>query len=209
MSTRLSIDERRAHLIDAAIKLAERKGVAGVTTRDVAQQAGVSLGVVHYCFENKDTLMTEVVKALSSELRDSVDADPEVWGDPGTGAEAARALLHACIQTMWTKVEGARDRQLLAFETTAYALREGGQTPTKLRVARDQYAFNDDSVADILERIRDTTGTQWTIPVRTVSRMVLGIIEGVVLRWLVDDDSGAAREQLALSSALIGARISD
>jgi AcrR family transcriptional regulator len=203
VASRLSIDERRAHLIEAAIGLAERKGVAGVTTRDVAQAAGVSLGVVHYCFDSKDALMIELVKALSIELRDSVEDDPRLRGDPGTGVDALRELLHASLAAMWSQIEAGRDRQLLTYETTTYALREAGQTPTKLRIARDQYDFNDETVAEVLERIRQPTETAWTVPVRTVSRFLLAMIDGVVLRWLVDDDSATAREQLALAVEMV------
>jgi len=199
----LSVEQRRAHLVEAAIGLAEEKGVAGVTTRDVARAAGVSLGVVHYCFENKDALMTELVKALAMELRDSIDSDEAVWRDVGTGKEALRKLVRDGLELMWVNIEATPQRQLLTYETTTYALREGEQTPAKLAIAREQYAFNDSTVADILDHARDATATRWSIPVRTLSRFTLHVIDGVVLRWLVDDDSSAVREQLDLLSDMI------
>ncbi|CAM4470994.1 TetR/AcrR family transcriptional regulator [Nocardia ninae] len=203
MSSRLSVEERRAHLIEAAIGLAEKKGVAGVTTRDVAQAAGVSLGVVHYCFENKDALMTELVKALSMELRDSVDANETVWQDVGSGKEALQKLIRAGLELMWLNIEATPERQLLTYETTTYALREGEQTPAKLAIAREQYNFNDSTVADILEHARDATGNQWSVPLTSLSRFTLNVIDGVVLRWLVDNDSESVRAQLDLLSHMI------
>ncbi len=203
MSSRLSVEERRAHLIEAAIGLAEKKGVAGVTTRDVAQAAGVSLGVVHYCFENKDALMTELVKALSMELRDSVDANETVWQDVGSGKEALQKLVRAGLELMWLNIEATPERQLLTYETTTYALREGESTPAKLAIAREQYAFNDTTVADILDHARDATGCQWSVPVPTLSRFTLNVIDGIVLRWLVDNDSESVRAQLDLLSEMV------
>ncbi|WP_405167404.1 TetR/AcrR family transcriptional regulator [Nocardia sp. NBC_01499] len=199
----MSVEERRAHLIEAAIGLAEKKGVAGVTTRDVAQAAGVSLGVVHYCFENKDALMTELVKALSMELRDSVDANETVWQDVGSGKEALQKLIRAGLELMWLNIEATPERQLLTYETTTYALREGEQTPAKLAIAREQYNFNDSTVADILEHARDATGNQWSVPLPSLSRFTLNVIDGVVLRWLVDNDSESVRSQLDLLSQMI------
>jgi AcrR family transcriptional regulator len=199
----LSVEERRAHLIEAAIGLAEKKGVAGVTTRDVAQAAGVSLGVVHYCFENKDALMTELVKALAMELRDSVDANETVWQDVGSGKEALQKLVRNALELMWVNIEATPERQLLTYETTTYALREGEQTPAKLAIAREQYAFNDTTVADILDHARDATATQWTVPVQSLSRFVLEVTDGMVLRWLVDNDSEAVRTQLDLLSSML------
>ncbi|MFG1794601.1 TetR/AcrR family transcriptional regulator [Nocardia sp. NPDC049149] len=199
----MSVEERRAHLIEAAIGLAEKKGVAGVTTRDVAQAAGVSLGVVHYCFENKDALMTELVKALSMELRDSVDANETVWQDVGSGKEALQKLIRAGLELMWLNIEATPERQLLTYETTTYALREGEQTPAKLAIAREQYNFNDSTVADIIEHARDATSNQWSVPLPTLSRFMLNAIDGIVLRWLVDNDSEAVRSQLDLLSQMI------
>ena len=198
MSTRLSVEQRRTHLIEAAIGLAERKGVAGVTTRDVARAAGVSLGVVHYCFENKDALMTELVKALSMELRDSVDADESVWRQAGSGNTALRDLLRTALDLMWRNIEATPERQLLTYETTTYALRAGAQTPAKLAIAREQYRFNDSTVVDILEHARDATGNIWKVPVDQLSRLTLGMIDGIVLRWLVDNDSENVHTQLDL-----------
>ncbi|MGQ4600272.1 TetR family transcriptional regulator [Nocardia sp. R6R-6] len=203
MSSRLSVEERRAHLIEAAIGLAEKKGVAGVTTRDVAQAAGVSLGVVHYCFENKDALMTELVKALSMELRDSVDANEAVWQGVESGKESLQRLVRDGLELVWRNIEATPERQLLTYETTTYALREGEQTPAKLAIAREQYSFNDSTVADVLEHARDATSTRWSVPVRTLSRFTLNVIDGVVLRWLVDNDSESVRGQLDLLSEMI------
>ncbi|WP_212761651.1 TetR/AcrR family transcriptional regulator [Nocardia uniformis] len=199
----MSVEERRAHLIEAAIGLAEKKGVAGVTTRDVAQAAGVSLGVVHYCFENKDALMTELVKALAMELRDSVDANETVWQDVGSGKEALQKLIRAGLELMWQGVEATPERQLLTYETTTYALRESEQTPAKLAIAREQYAFNDSTIGDIVEHAREATDSQWTVPVTVVSRFMLAAIDGIVLRWLVDNDSAAVREQLDVLAQMV------
>lgn len=206
MSSRLSVEERRAHLIEAAIGLAEKKGVAGVTTRDVAQAAGVSLGVVHYCFENKDALMTELVKALSAELRDSIDADASMWELAGSGTGALRELVRAGLELMWQNVENTPERQMLSYETTTYALRESEQTPAKLAIAREQYTFNDATVAAVLESAREATGTSWSVPVTSLSRFTLNLIDGLVLRWLVDGDGAAARAQLDLLAELVASK---
>ncbi|MEU3010929.1 TetR/AcrR family transcriptional regulator [Nocardia asteroides] len=203
MSSRLSVEERRAHLIEAAIGLAEKKGVAGVTTRDVAQAAGVSLGVVHYCFENKDALMTELVKALSVELRDSVDADDSLWTEAGTGKEALLKLVRSGLELMWRNIEATPERQLLTYETTTYSLREGEATPAKIAISREQYAFNDGTVRDIIDHCREATGTAWNTPVTDLSRFILNVIDGIVLRWLVDDDSEAVQTQLDLLAEMI------
>ncbi|KAA0021208.1 TetR/AcrR family transcriptional regulator [Antrihabitans cavernicola] len=205
MPTRLNIEQRRAHLIDAAIGLAESKGVAAVTTRDVAQAAGVSLGVVHYCFDSKDALMTELVKALSIELRDSVDSDPEVIEWHGTGLESLRAFTNLALRAMWHNVEQTPDRQLLTYEVTTFALR-ADDAPEKVEIAREQYTFNDATVRDLLDRAASLTATEWAVPVEVLSRLMLSMIDGLVLRWLVDQDNETAYDQLDRIASIIASQ---
>ncbi len=149
--------------------------------------------------------MTELVKALSMELRDSVDANETVWQDVGTGKAALQQLVRAGLELMWLNIEATPERQLLTYETTTYALREGESTPAKLAIAREQYTFNDSTVADVCEHAREATGTQWTVPVGTLSRFILNTIDGIVLRWLVDNDSAAVREQLDILATTVAA----
>ncbi len=147
--------------------------------------------------------MTELVKALSMELRDSVDANETVWQNVESGKEALQKLVRAGLELMWLNIEATPERQLLTYETTTYALREGEQTPKKLAIAREQYAFNDSTLADVLDHARDATSTEWSVPLETLSRFTLNVIDGVVLRWLVDNDSEAVRAQLDLLSEML------
>lgn len=201
--SRLSVEERRTHLIDAAIGLAERKGVSGVTTRDVAKAAGVSLGVVHYCFENKDALMIELVKSLSTVMRDNIDTDSGVWKRVGTGLAPLRTLVRATLGMLWLNVEASRHRQLLAYESTTYVLREVSENQHNSHIAGEQYLANDATITEVLVKAAELTETSWTVPVGTLSRFVVTMLDGIVLRWLVDDDVVAARKQLDMATDVI------
>ncbi len=147
--------------------------------------------------------MTELVKALAMELRDSVETNDAVWQDVRNGKDSLQNLVRASLELLWLNIEATPERQLLTYETTTYALREGEQTPAKLAIAREQYTFNDSTVADVLEHARDATGTDWRVSVQTLSRFTLSVIDGIVLRWLVDNDSAAVRTQLDLLAEMI------
>lgn len=203
MVSRLSVEERRTHLIDAAVGLAERKGVAGVTTRDVAKAAGVSLGVVHYCFESKDALMIELVRSLSTALRDCIDTDSGAWKRVGTGLVPLRTLVRASLGMLWLNVEASRDRQLLGYESTTFILRESARSQGISHIAAEQYLGNDASLEAVLAKAGELTETTWTVPVPTLARFVVTMIDGIVLRWLVDDDGAAARRQLDLATDVL------
>ena len=66
---RLDIDTRRTQLIDAAIRIALRDGLDNTTVRRIATEAGVSLGTVHYCFDNKRALLEAVYELVAYLVR--------------------------------------------------------------------------------------------------------------------------------------------
>jgi AcrR family transcriptional regulator len=54
--------DRREHLIAAAARVLVRDGTAGMRVRDVALEAGVSTGVVHYYFGSKDEILVDALR---------------------------------------------------------------------------------------------------------------------------------------------------
>src|SRR3954466_319672 len=88
---RLDSDKAR-RIVEAMRASVARRGAAGSTFDHVAQEAGVSRGLLHYYFGSKERLLVEVVRhdadlrahALEERLRDahSLDAIVQalVWG---------------------------------------------------------------------------------------------------------------------------------
>ena len=53
---RLAVAERREALIEAALRVTEREGLAGGTTRAIVAEAGMSLASFHYAFSSREEL---------------------------------------------------------------------------------------------------------------------------------------------------------
>jgi AcrR family transcriptional regulator len=66
---RVSADERRSHLIDAAMALFARKGFSGTTTREIARAAGVNEAIIFRFFPHKDDLYAAILEHKSGEAR--------------------------------------------------------------------------------------------------------------------------------------------
>jgi AcrR family transcriptional regulator len=75
-------EERRHQLLDAARVLFGERGYAGTRISDICDAAGVSKGLVHWYFPNKETLFIEVLRGrgerMDAAIRDAIDpaADP-------------------------------------------------------------------------------------------------------------------------------------
>ena len=61
-------------LLEAAKKVLRQKGYAGLSTRDVAEAAGVPLSQIHYHFGSKQGLVLALYEYLNAQLLDRQDA---------------------------------------------------------------------------------------------------------------------------------------
>jgi AcrR family transcriptional regulator len=54
---RMTPDQRRQAIVDAALAVARRKGLASTTVRDVASEMGTSSGLIHHYFGTMDDVL--------------------------------------------------------------------------------------------------------------------------------------------------------
>ena len=54
---RLSPDDRRQAILDAALTVARRQGLGATTVRDVAAEMGTSSGLIHHYFDSMDEVL--------------------------------------------------------------------------------------------------------------------------------------------------------
>jgi len=184
--TRLPVAERRAQLVRAALAVASRDGIEAATVRAVAAEAGVSLGVVHYCFEDKDELLRAVGEAITAQVVERI----EFTLPPGPDA---RAAIGAALGGVWDSIRENRGAQLLSFELTTSALRH----PELRGVATAQLEHNLHAAQEVLAQAAAVASVEWTTPVRRLARLCVAALDGVALAWLVDGDDDAAYAALA------------
>ena len=125
--------------MEAAISRAVRDGLADTTVRGIAEEAGVSLSTVHYCFASKSELLRAVARAiagpLSAPVTTAITGMSEDATHPGDGRAGVEDVLQAAFHAYWEVARSTPGRQLLSYELTTWSLRsETGPT-----VARDLY----------------------------------------------------------------------
>lgn len=78
MSTRLSGDERREHLLHVGVELVGRYGTSDVSIEEIARAAGVSKGLLYHYFPTKIDFFVAVLARSQAELDQAVVRDPEL-----------------------------------------------------------------------------------------------------------------------------------
>ncbi|GAA3409248.1 TetR/AcrR family transcriptional regulator [Paenibacillus hodogayensis] len=74
-------DQRKEYIAEAAWRVIRREGLDGVSVRNVADEAGVSLGSLRHYFETQSDLLAFSMKLVSSRVNRRI-ANLESSGDP-------------------------------------------------------------------------------------------------------------------------------
>ena len=85
---------RRRQLVEAAIAAIHEHGFANATVARIAAQAGISAGMVHHYFKDKDELLFATMRHLLAELRADAVARLSGTADP---CQRIRAIIDACF----------------------------------------------------------------------------------------------------------------
>ena len=136
---RLPVAERREQLIEAALSVASRDGIDAATVRAVAAEAGVSLGVVHYCFQDKDELLRAMAHAITAQ-----NLERSSSGEFPPGASIAD-IIDGTVDALWDGIKESRGAQLLSYELTTSSLRHSELNQVAIEQYRGQWAAADRS----------------------------------------------------------------
>ena len=192
--TRVPATIRRRQLVEAAFRVIGAEGFAAATTRRICAEAGAPVAAFHYCFASKEELLVELTEETVAALM-AAQADGVLIRD--TVADSLRATL----REYWATVEADPNREVVLTGLTQYALHE----PSLAGVARRQYEAYHRTARLTLESLAAGLGVTWRLPVPELARMLVVVTDGVVIAWLVDRDSAAARAALdAFADALAG-----
>jgi len=178
---RLPVAERREQLITAALTVASRDGIEAATVRAVAAEAGVSLGVVHYCFQDKDELLRAMADAITEQNLAVAISTPPLGAD-------VQSLLQVVIENLWRGIRENRGAQLLSYELTTTSLRH----PELRGVAVAQYEGSNRAAVATLAYVERAAGVTWVVPREVIARTIVAVVDGFSLAWLVDGDDEAA-----------------
>ena len=59
------VEDRREQILDAAMRAFARKGFTRTTNKDIAQEAGITAGLIYHYFESKEAVFRSIVEERS------------------------------------------------------------------------------------------------------------------------------------------------
>lgn len=175
MRVRMNPDERRAQLIDIGVQMLGTRPLEKVSIEALADEAGISRGLLYHYFATKNEFHRAVVKKMAADLYQVTahTAHP----DPIT---QLRLSLDAYVSYVAEHKDSYR----------ALARAFAGDTPDIYRDTRAAL------LARLLERLFESeSGITDTPAIRALAHSWSVFVEDLVLAW-VENDTGLSRDAL-------------
>ncbi len=202
--------DRRARIVAAARRLLAEEGYDRVTMKQVAREAGVAQGLIHYYFSGKDDLLLAVlretlegyVREQRAMMRSLIESTPE--GDVESVVEGD-GLVEAALAATKGLVSRTPEWYKLRYELFAMGLRD----PQFLPGVASFLEYGRRGIEESLEGIADTADERPSESEKdALAAVILSCFDGLALQKLADPegfDLDAAYKVLAkMTGRVIG-----
>ena len=181
----MSPTDRRAAIVDAALSVARRKGLAATTVRDVAREMGTSSGLIHHYFDSMDEVLAAAFEQVAAE--DLAETEKMLEGGDPVAVLAGFLRSYAPVGDDW------------AFQLWLDAWAEAARNPVlRATSGRLNLAWANllerairEGVADGLFRCADPAGAAWRI---------LSLVDGLALQVVAHQTIVDRADMLAWAS---------
>lgn len=170
-------EERRGHILEAALRCFARRGYYSTTIDDIAAEAGVSKGAPYVYFASKEELFRELYARWDCGLDEQIDAALAELDEPEKSSP--RRMLEAALVAVGAHVRDNADlcRVLIEVETQAAYLDAMAET------VRESQA---DSLAR-LEQLIDAGKScgEWPqdADAELQARLIVASVNGLMAQW--------------------------
>ena len=171
------INLRRAQLTRAAYKVVGEKGYSDFTIKDIAREAGLSTGLVHYYFKNKEDLLFKLLKGMNDNLKRDLNKALTVLDDP---REKLLAFCNGAFDLVHK--EKAYFSVLVDFLAQINRNRRIHQAIVKLF-----QSYRDEIVAILKEGV--AKGVFTVVDVQLTSVIIVSLIQGNIFQHLIDQEA--------------------
>lgn len=169
--------ERKDQIVRATVECIAKYGYNNFSMQDVARTAGVSKGIIHYYFLNKDELMCSVLDKVAGDIDSVLEADIESISDPIKKLETFINIGFDIVQStkeyyqvnmdFWTQINQKEDvKNIIISHYQKFRL-------TAARIISEGIVNNVFRKVDPIE----------------YASYIIAVIDGLSLQWLFDENA--------------------
>lgn len=175
MGRKSNAEAKRNEIVQALYACLSEKGHEKVTTKEIALQAGMAPGAIHYYFKSKD----EIVACLMEHLTEKYQA---VFAEKLQELSNSNDLLKDISNFLCD--EFVFDQELNRVFYNLVQMGFESQVVTK-------------SLRELMENYRAQGNLyfqQFYSPIENAGYLVVALIEGLALQWMIDPDNEREKE---------------
>ncbi|WAL95317.1 TetR/AcrR family transcriptional regulator [Streptomyces sp. Je 1-369] len=181
MPKQVDYEDRRSRIAEAVCHLIARSGMESVSLRDVAAEAGVSMGAVQRCFRTKDEMLLFALEGISDRIGERARSRIEASGTP----ESALTLLDRTLAALaLLEPEDRTEAQVWGAFVAQAAVSDDLAT-----VLRDTYAKLHELLVWLLDYGGSTGELRPGLDAQAEARVLLALTEGLTSLVLVGHQS--------------------
>lgn len=190
---RLPENERREQILQAASRVGAQQGLMNLSLRKVAEEAGVSHGLVAHHFQSKEGIQRALFRWVTTALL----SPPESVDVETSGSERLLALVRR-------QIEHVRDKSDLVGLLLEFRVLTRAQPELREEVRRDMSSIYDvyeplasELVAQDPAKFGSTNGA-------TIARTIAYTLIGYEISLLIDPNSAKEAEVIDTLASLLG-----
>lgn len=203
---RVSVDERRTLLVEAAFRVIARGGVEAATTRAICAEAKMAQASFHYAFTSRDQLLAAVVERGTTDEFVAVTGplaqlDDALDGVGGSIDDVLRAGLTAYLDALAKDP----DREQTLITLSQYARR----TPGLESFARRMYERYYEIAAVALDAAARSCAVEWRESSSYLAPLVVSATDGMTLAFLSTGDREVSERIIDATVHLLGSHLKE
>lgn len=170
-------EKSAAHIVSAATRVLARQGYARSSLLDIAREAGMSKGALHYHFPTKEALVATVLEnALLTVAERTLASWEQASGDPFES-------LRSAIRELWDIRRTRTDEVAVIADLLAQSLYDPGLRPQLASYYRTATEQVNARLLPHLARI----GLRPRVAPELLPRILVGLLDGLVMQHFVDE----------------------
>ncbi|SME89961.1 TetR/AcrR family transcriptional regulator [Pseudobacteriovorax antillogorgiicola] len=168
--------ERKDQIVRATVECITKHGYHNFSMQDVARTAGVSKGIIHYYFLNKDDLMMSVLDRVAGDIEGVLAEDMKSIDDPIKKLEIFMSVSFDVVRSTKEYYQVNMD-----FWTQINQKKEVRQV-----ISRHYAKFRDTCASVISEGVN--AGVFKNVDSHIYASFIVSVIDGLSLQWLFDEN---------------------
>lgn len=169
--------ERKDQIVRATVDCITKYGYHNFSMQDVARTAGVSKGIIHYYFLNKDELMMSVLDKVAGDIEGVLATEMQSLTD-------ARRKLEVFIDVCFDIVRSTKEYYQVNMD---FWTQINQKEEVRKVIARHYAKFRESAAVIIREGVG--SGVFRQVDPKEYASYVIAVIDGLSLQWLFDEST--------------------